>query len=307
MRSGLITAVAVATLIFASLSVETLAKGPKGYRGGGRGRGGVYIGLGAGGLSYGYRSPGFSIQLGAPYYGRSFSYGYGYPGYFYDAPYYGPTYSSGSYRYAVPQAMPSPAPAQQTYRVPDSATAFSPGDQSRQVATVIPTNENAAKFQAQAEAAFREGQLAEAERLTHHAMLEDLDNGILWLFQSQVQFGLGEYEAAVNSLDEGLTRIAPADRGYVVEHYDRLYRGQAYVQQMKQLVEYEKQHVDAEAATLLRAYHYLFLGHPEAANNLLDKVEPPAENAPGHTLWAMLREALPSGEQLPPPPPEPAN
>jgi hypothetical protein len=246
------------------------------YRGGTNVAGGYRGGAGySGGGSYpgGYGQSLWSLALGLGGYGSG---GYGFGGYggYYGGgsgipfgsslfrgsycDYYQPRSYYGAYgtNYAAPRVV-----------APNYAAA---GGSSANGA-VVPAAGAAAEFQRRAEQAFREHRYDEAARLSHHAIVEDNQNGKLYLFASQALFALGEYQAASAAIQQAAALLDRSEWGFVVENYRRIYRGPDYVTQMARLVEFIEKNPEAAYAYFLRGYHYVYLGHEEAARKQLSK------------------------------------
>jgi len=205
---------------------------------------------------YGHRYQGsvLSLYLGLPWYGST-EYRY-YESY---VPYYVPY--TVPVPYVVETELSEPMVVQ-----PESASG-----------AIIPATGEAAEYQLQAERAFREGRYEEAARLSNHAIVEDSQNGRLHLFASQVFFALGDYTSAAAAIQQAAALLDRVEWGFVVEHYQEFYQGEDYVSHMAGLDEYIKQNPDAAYAYFLRGYHFLYLGHEEAARNDLAeaiKLEP---------------------------------
>jgi hypothetical protein len=215
---------------------------------------------------YGYRGSGLSIylgHLGSPWYGSTTSYYY--------EPYYVPYYVP----YTVPYVVQTEPYVVQTEpylvetEVVEPAAAVAP---TLQNGAVIAAAGEAAYYQLEAEQAFQGRSYEEAARLSNHAIVEDSQNGKLHLFASQTFFALGDYTSAAAAVQQAAALLDRSEWGFVVENYQRFYRGDDYVTQMSKLDEYITQNPDAAYAYFLRGYHFLFLGHKDAARNDLAKV-----------------------------------
>ncbi|NLS90622.1 MAG: tetratricopeptide repeat protein [Planctomycetaceae bacterium] len=206
---------------------------------------------------YGYRGSSFSIYLGSSL--------YNYPSYTYYEPYY------YSVPYYVPYTVPVPYVVEEV--VEGAAVEPSPAVTAPMVenGAVIPAAENAAEFQLQAERAFQEHRYDDAARLSNHAIVEDNQNGKLHLFASQTFFALEDYASAAAAVQQAASLLDRSQWGFVVENYQEFYRGEDYVTQMAKLDEYIAKNPDAAHAYFLRGYHFLFLGHKEAARDDLAK------------------------------------
>ena len=206
---------------------------------------------------YGYRGSGLSISLGylgSPWYGS-----------YYEEPYYVPYYVP--YTVSVPYVVETQPYVVETEVVEPSVEAAPAIDNG----AVIPAGGEAADYQLEAEAAFQGRGYEEAARLSNHAIVEDSQNGKLHLFASQTFFALGDYTSAAAAVQQAAALLDRSEWGFVVENYQRFYRGEDYVTQMSKLNEYLAKNPDAAYAYFLRAYHYQFLGHKEAARNDLAK------------------------------------
>lgn len=198
---------------------------------------------------YGYRGSSFSIYLGSPLYSSN--------SYYYDEPYYGVPYY-------VPYAVPVPAPYVVETEVVETEAPLAPVVQN---GAVIAAMGGAAEFQLQAERAFQDHRYEDAARLSNHAIVEDSQNGKLHLFASQTFFALEDYASAAAAVQQAASLLDRSEWGFVVEHYQEFYRGNDYVTQMARLDNYIEQNPDAPYAYFLRGYHFLFLGHEEAARD----------------------------------------
>ena len=223
------------------------------------GHGFSQIYLGPGGIGYSYFGRGFGISVGLPLGGY---YDYFAPaGYVADSlypPYY-EAFAPPVDTVAVVDPLVQPIP-------PASAAAF---NGSATVGLVIETTESAAEFQRLAELAFREHRYADAARLVHHALIEDRNNGKLHLFASQALFALGDYQASAAAIQSGATLLNRNEWGYVVENYDKFYRGDDYITQMDNLIEFMKENPNTAYSFFLTGYHYKFLGYDDVAYKFL--------------------------------------
>ena len=217
------------------------------------------------GIGYGYRSGHFSLLIG-PY---GYGYGGGYPYYgYYGSPYYYGSYDGyyGGANYASDE-----------YDDYDAAVA------------VVPTNEQAVPFQARAEQAFRTAQYGEAVRQSNHAVVEDGQNGLVHLFAAQALFAVNDYDAAAAASHRGLTLAERKDWGFIVNNYKKFYRNDDYVAQMNRLIEAIEKYPEAPGLRFVRGYHYVFLGHKDAALKQLTKaVELDNRNPMANELLAMV-------------------
>ena len=211
---------------------------------------------------YVYRGPGLRVylgDLGVPWYG----------------------YGSTTYyeRYYVPYYVPYAVPAPYVVEEVVEPTAVEPAVAEPVVAeqavpsssTLIPTTAVAEQYQFDAERAFLNQRFEDAARAVNHALVEDGQNGKLHLFASQVFFALGDYESAAAAVQQAASLLDRSEWGHVVENYKQFYRGTTYVDQMDQLDEFLVKNPDAAYGHFLRGYHFLYLGHKEAASKDLAK------------------------------------
>jgi hypothetical protein len=205
------------------------------------------------GYGYGYYGPSFGIYLGLPLYGY-----YDYYTYYTEPPY--TVYTAPNTVYTTPYVEES-APVESTYAPP---TVSANG-------AVIPALGEAAEFQLQAERAFREHRYEDAARFSNHAIVEDGQNGKLYLFASQTMYALGDFRSAAAAIQQAAALLDRSEWGFVVENYKKFYRGDDYATQTAKLVEFVKEHPEASYAYFLLGYHYKFLGYDEAARRNLAK------------------------------------
>ena len=128
-----------------------------------------------------------------------------------------------------------------------------------------------AKYARLAREAFRDGQYDQAIRHANHAIVEEPRAGRLHLLMAQALLAVGDYREAAVAVRRGMTLLDEDDWGHVVENYTEYYTDDAYVKQMKRLVEFVKQHPKAAHARFLRGYQYGYLDYPEAARRELAK------------------------------------
>jgi len=211
--------------------------------------------VGPAGVGYGYYSRNFGLQIGpglgdygGPYYDRP--YGYGGGGYYAAEP----VYAEPAYREPVYSAPP---PVVQRVAPPAPA--------------VIATNPQAAPYQQKAENAFRRHDYPEAARQVNHAAVEDPDNGRLHLFLAQALFAVEDYPGAALATHHALSLLDRSDWGFVVKNYHKFYTNNDYVAQMNLLIDFLQEHPDAAYAHFVRGYHYVYLGHADAARRALEK------------------------------------
>ncbi len=276
------------------------------YRYGARDYGNFY--LGRYGYGFGYYGSGFSIGINVPYAWYGGYYSAGYCPEVYSAGYAFPGYDLGYYLNTVsgPGELLVDPPAE-AVPVLENFPSEPATAEMRDSSTVVPVTENATEFQLQAEQAFRDGDYEEAARMSNHAMVEDAGNGKLHLFAAQVLFAVGEYEMAAAAIYQAAGLLEPEERGFVVENFGQLYRGDDYVTQMDQLNQYVRENPEAAFASFLRGYHFLFLGHADAARKDFEKtlkLQPDDRLAREFLTRAGGNSADPLPAPAPPPPPD---
>ena len=171
----------------------------------------------------------------------------------------------------------------------DSNYASDDYDDYEAAVAVVPTNEQAAPFQARAEQAFRAAQYGEAVRQSNHAVVEDGQNGLVHLFAAQALFAVNDYDAAAAAIYRGLTLADRKDWGFIVKNYKKFYGNDDYVAQMDRLIEAIEKYPEVPSLRFVRGFHYVFLGHKDAALKELTKaVELDNSNPMANELLAMV-------------------
>ncbi len=235
-----------------------------------------FLGISPYGITYGYHDKNFGFEIGPLFGGGN---------YYHDHDVVVP--------YHEPYVIERPVYVEPRPYLPPAVSPAPLASQSD--GRLIVTNERAARYQLDAERAFRQQRYEEALQLARHASVEDPENGMIFLFGSQAAFAAGQYQSAIQALDAATTSLSPKQWGYVVQNFRRLYRGDQYVKQMDRLVEYTRQNPQASYARTLRAYHYAYLGHEEAARlQLHQALEIEAQDRLARRLLAELGEALPA-------------
>jgi Tfp pilus assembly protein PilF len=310
--------------------------GGHGNHGGGNGR--TYLNISPNGIGIGYQNGNFGIQVGpVGGYGYGGYGGYGYggfgggyyndyyasPGYYANPGYYSTpnVYSSPTYYPPVVQPMvvnPSVIVEQPLYPVapplPSNVTNYPAPADSQVVPTnpvpnaandrsIIEVNEDASRFQVQAERAFKAHDYNEAVRIVNHALLEDGENGKLHLFASQCYFATGDFRGAAIGIAQAMSLLEEQDWGYVVQDYEQFYDNDDYVSQMDRLVQFNRENPEAGYALMLRGYHYLYLGHKDAAAQQFSKA---IKIDPGDEIAKKLLALTGVKSTLPTPAPTPA-
>jgi tetratricopeptide (TPR) repeat protein len=160
-------------------------------------------------------------------------------------------------------------------------------------------NEADRQFDA-ARASFKDGDFAKAQALAEKAIALLPSDATLHEFRALTLFAQKKYQDAAAAL----YAVLAAGPGWDWRTVSTLYgNADAYTRQLRALEEYARQHPKDAAPHFLLAYHYLVLGHPDAAVQQLKHV---AQLKPDDMLTAALLEALaPDGDASAGAPPEP--
>ena len=192
--------------------------------------------------------------------------------------YSNPYYSEGMPSYYTEPVLTAPVePVQET-----ATSALPPGVSADAVA----------KFD-QARTAFFEGRYEDALKLTDAAVAQMPRDAVLHEFRSLVLFALQRYAESAAAIHPVLD-VGP---GWDWKTLSSLYpNADVYTNQLRALeAAYEKDHKAADVQFLL-GYHYLTLGHPEAASRRLQAV---LELRPKDTVAASLVATLAPPEAQP--------
>jgi tetratricopeptide (TPR) repeat protein len=120
-----------------------------------------------------------------------------------------------------------------------------------------------------ARAAFRAGDFAQAQALAEQALAKMPGDPALHEFRALTLFAQGKYRDAAAAL----FAVLSAGPGWDWETLKGLYPDTAtYTAQLRALETYHRAHRDDAAADFVMAYHYLVIGQPEVAANMLDEV-----------------------------------
>lgn len=128
------------------------------------------------------------------------------------------------------------------------------------------------KYYEAAQLAFARGEYEAALRELQHALIEAPRYAPLYELAAQAHFALAEFDRASAAAHEAMALSEQSDWGWLVENYERFYRGSAYVDQMNVLNEHLKAEPDDLDARFVRAYQFAFLGYADAAKKDLDKL-----------------------------------
>lgn len=210
-----------------------------GYGLGSYGFGFPFLGLGGLGyrLGYGLGYGGYGGYGGLGYGGYGGYGGLGYGGYGYDATGYGSGYA-----------------AQPAYAI-DSETP-------------LPTSAN--DFAALGEQDFRAGNYNEAVKDWQHALIDDPQNGGLYLLIGQTLFALGQYEPSAGMTQLGMQLLPQNQWGAVVGNYRELYSSSQTYQSQLRALEAAVKAKDSAAGRFLLGFQYGYLGYPAEAVRQLD-------------------------------------
>ncbi len=268
------------------------------WNSGGSARGGSQLYISPYGLGFSYSGRGINFSTGGSgYYQPTLGtdYGYGLPnpygaipgnGY-YNGPPNGYGYDPGFNGY--PQFYPNVDPGYSTsqpynenYGPVDPALGAAYGDPNMNPALrsgsvpmnapklafpVILTKAAALSSQQRAEAAFRDGRYEEAARLARQSALLDQENGLVFLFASQTQFAIGNYDQAAADL-LAATELLPSDQwSKVVKNFRAFYGQNDYVTQTDRLTQHLVTRPDDFNARTIRGFHYGSLGYLSSAKN----------------------------------------
>lgn len=276
-------------------------KGNSQGRGGNNGRHSVDIS--PWGLGYSYQGRGFGISVGpvgggvvdgwrgdqAPAWsGTDWMHGgYGGP-VFVPGPVIDPWMASPGY-YGAPGSLP--ADAHSTYYRPRSVTSTGglpgqgwssgypgpvpgsvPYEATRNPFSATPAGllPAAAAWADESLAAFAAGDYHAASRAAVHALVETPDHGWLLLYAAQCHFAVQDHTSAANLVVSALDRLPPEAWGQVVARFRDYYHRNDYVTHVAALEQRVNSGASLPAERSLLGYHYLFLGHPDAARTQFD-------------------------------------
>jgi hypothetical protein len=269
------------------------------------------------GVGYGFHNKHIDLDIGPV--GGGFGYGNGHyhggcaSGHYHSQPYYPPAnHYGGSPQFApsypanggpqggfampasglVEMPMMSAGVVSHSPRIEPVKNGAAVAASSQTLIKVLPESRT---FQQRAEQAFRSGNYDEAFRQINHVLVDEPDNGYAHLFASQVMFAQGNFEGAAEAIGAGIQLLPESEWGYVVERFREVYRGEAYVDQMKRLVQYCKENPGAWYARVVRGYHYKYLGHADHAQKQLDRVlTADPNNATARRLSGLPVEEIPA-------------
>lgn len=122
-------------------------------------------------------------------------------------------------------------------------------------------------------AAFRAGEYHQALGELVTVLSQRPDEWRAELLRVQAEFALGDYAAATANLRRVLPRVPQRDRGMVVRDYRIYYAsGATFRRELRALEAHLDEQPEGNAARLLLAYEYGYLGHPKQALAQLEQV-----------------------------------
>ncbi len=266
----------------ATASSPAWAQHHGGYGGGHGGHhyGGHGFGHGFGGFGH----SGFGHHYSPFYYGGYSSLGYGSYGYNSWPQSYTPrvyAYSGPPTLYVAPPTSGSPNSYAATSSLIDATAGLT--------------------YKSRAESAFRTHHYEEAVDWAKRAAKEMPRDGRLFLLLSQIHLAVGEYRDAAGAARLGMSLLPKEDWGYVVKNFRSYYHDADYVAQVRRLGQFSAENPNHADSHFLLGYHWVFLGHPNAASRELTKA---AELNP-RDEWTTRLLALVDGPVLQPGPPSP--
>ena len=120
---------------------------------------------------------------------------------------------------------------------------------------LISTKHDAADYQRLAEKEFRKGDFFEALRHVNHGLIEDRDNGKLYLFAAHASLASGEYRAAVDQLEIATTLLHQNDWDFVIRNRFEAFYDVTYQDGIDSLLEYSARNPNSFDALLLKGFH----------------------------------------------------
>jgi len=118
-------------------------------------------------------------------------------------------------------------------------------------------------------AAFAGGDYQSAAEAAARAVAVDTTNGKLQLYLAQCQFAIGEFASSADALTKAFDVLPQSEWGLVIENFRQFYKQNDYVPQVEKLLAFSEQPENQAIGQAIQAYHYHYLGHPDAAANQL--------------------------------------
>jgi hypothetical protein len=141
-------------------------------------------------------------------------------------------------------------------------------------------------------AAFAAGDYQSAAEAASNAVAADSGNGKLQLYLAQCQFAVGDFAASADSLTTAFELLPQSQWGLVIENFRQFYKQNDYVPQVEKLLAFSEQPETSPLGHALQAYHYHYLGHPDAA---ADQLRAALRNSDPPRLAIELKKLLGSG------------
>ncbi len=256
-----------------------------------------------GGLSVGYGSRNFGFLYNSGFGYGSPGYGFG-PNYWYD-PYCSFGYSSGA-TYIVESPTYAAVPRTETIVAPIASDASAARIEPVPVSTPVPpapkvqtnsdpvASESDGDFARDGEVAFKQSDYKGAVRAWRHALLDEPQNGTLYMMIAQGHFQLGEFDQAAGATQQGMMALPKDKWGVVVKNYTELYgKTKDYVEQLKVLEKAVEEKPKDPARRFVLGFHFLFLDYPKEALRELTALREVAKNDKlGEELFKMAEEEL---------------
>ena len=166
-----------------------------------------------------------------------------------------------------------------------------------------PDRELLDEFATLAEEAFQRGDYEKAARFWRHALVEDPQNGLLFLLMGQALFATGKYREAAGAVQAGLALLEEKDWGVVVSNWRDLYgKPEDYTKHLRALEKAIQENPNDPALRFLVGYHYGFLGYPKEAARELGYLK---ELAPKDRIGLRLLEIMQARAEGKEPPKQP--
>lgn len=154
---------------------------------------------------------------------------------------------------------------------------------------LISTKHDAADFQRLAEQAFRDGEFFDAIRHVNHGIVEDHENGKLYLFTAHASIATGEYRAAVDQLETATTLLHQNEWDFVIRNRFEIFEQVGYQTGIAELENYLAQNPNSVDAIVLKGFHLGCLGMLEQSQIELATA---LSLQPQHVLAGRLISAL---------------
>ena len=154
---------------------------------------------------------------------------------------------------------------------------------------LISTKHDAADFQSLAEQSFREGEFFDAIKHVNHGLIEDHENGKLYLFTAHASIATGEYRAAVDQLETATALLHQNKWDFVIRNRFEIFEQVSYQAGIDKLANYLAQNPNSVDAIVLKGFHLGCLGMLEQSQIELATA---LSLEPQHVLAGRLMSAL---------------